>query len=270
MEITLLLVAIFIYITWMAKEYRMRHADYVPGIDDWINHYLVDLTYYQDLSEPGKTRFRQRTRIIYNKKNFKGIHGLKVTKEMKVRLSASITQLTYGYSEFEIPHFDEIWIFPKVFYHPVHKANMKGFTAPNGTIAVSWPDYLHGYQVEDDNYNLGLHELAHALHVNNSHSVDNKYFRRHFKIWSERSLTDFYDLRSGHNSFLRKYGGNNFHEFFAVCVEHFFESPKAFYKRMPNLYIRTCILLAQNPLNTAGDFAFEPEDITTMDRNITQ
>jgi Mlc titration factor MtfA (ptsG expression regulator) len=145
---------------------------------------------------------------------------------------------------------------------------MKGFTAPNGTIAVSWPDYVHGYQVEDDNYNLGLHELAHALHVNNSHSVDNKYFKRHFRIWSERSLTDFYDLRSGNNSFLRKYGGNNFHEFFAVCVEHFFESPLAFYEHIPNLYIRTCILLAQNPLNSDGDFAFEPEDLTEMNRII--
>lgn len=51
-----------------------------------------------------------------------------------------------------------------------------------------------------------------------------------------------------HSSFLRSYASTNQQEFFAVCVEHFFEASKSFRENLPQLYSHLCILLNQDPL----------------------
>ena len=53
---------------------------------------------------------------------------------------------------------------------------------------------------------------------------------------------------------MRAYGGRNMHEFFAVCVEHFFEAPVEFKNRLPDIYNHLCFLLNQDPSNFSGDY----------------
>ncbi len=249
--IFVVLIAIAYYDKW-----KTQFAKYVPEVDDLIVSTLSDFDYFTHLSIKGKANFVRRVRYIGFEKKFVGKHKLEVTDEMRIRISATISQLTFGHEDFDIPAFDEIFIYPSTFFNPVVRAKLKGYATPTGKLAVSWPDFLHGYEVPDDNYNLGLHELAHALHINKSRSNDNAYFRHHFKYWTEHSLGDFYNLSNSESPFLRKYGATNFHEFFAVVVEHFFESPQEFFKRLPNLYLRTCILLNQDPMNMQGDYVF--------------
>lgn len=240
------------------RSWILQRANYVPKVDERIETIIAGIPYFKALSADGKMAFIKRVRGLSRTKRFKGMHGLSVTEEMRVGLSASLVQLTFGFPSSEISSFKTILVFPDTFYHPLQQVEMKGFTSPTtGTLAVSWPDFVHGYADPNDNYNLGLHELAHALHINASKTYDNRYFRRHFKYWTEKSLTDFYDLKENRMDFLRAYGGTNFHEFFAVVVEHFFESPRSFFERIPHLYIRTCVLLNQNPLNAHNDYVFD-------------
>jgi Mlc titration factor MtfA (ptsG expression regulator) len=56
-------------------------------------------------------------------------------------------------------------------------------------------------------------------------------------------------------TYLRDYAFTNTHEFFAVCVEHFFETPLHFYQKYPDLFKDLCNVLNQNPLNTKNDYA---------------
>lgn len=242
----------------MVYIYLSRRKD--RSVEQKIILYLSNFEYYKNLSEESRLEFRKRVKEICTDKKFKGMNGLKVLDIMRIRIGASLVQLTYGFTEYQISGFNKILIFPDIFYHPTYRQKMKGFASETGLIAVSWPDFEKGYHDPDDNYNLGLHELAHALHINNAKQGDNDYFRRHFRYWSNKSVEDFYDLRSGTQGFLRKYGGNNFHEFFAVCVEHFFESPEEFYQTIPHLYIRTCVLLNQNPMNHTGNYFFTIDD----------
>ncbi len=263
-----LALAVIVPIVKFSRKYRIKNADYYPKTDRTIVEFLSDFTYYLYLSKKSQQKFVKRVRYTGFYKKFIGKQGLEVTDKMRIEISASLVQLTFGYKDFEIPHFNKVWVYPDIFYHPVHRANMKGFTAPNGVVAVSWPDFQMGYDRPDDNYNLGLHELAHALHLNSqvTSENDNPYFQKHFDYWKANSVHEFEQLRNGTNDFLRKYGGSNFHEFFAVCVEHFFESPEAFYHELPMLYIRTCLLLSQNPLNINGDYSFIAEDFVEVAR----
>lgn len=239
-------------------------------IEVYIRNVLKDKQYYNNLSAEAKERFVDRVRNVAFGKEFIGKQNLEVTDEMRIRISATIAQLTFGLDEFEILSFTKIHIYPNSFYHPTHRLAMKGFTSPTGVVALSWEDYLHGYQVPDDNYNLGLHELAHAIHIHSGRRNGDKHFKEHFHFWTKHSLHHFQELSLNKNAFLRSYGGTNFHEFFAVCVEHFFESPQAFLHTMPKLYIRTCVLLNQNPLNETGDYSFDTEDLLQILKSNSQ
>ncbi len=247
-------------VRWLIYN-KMQTASYVPKVDERITDYLASFTYFQALSTRAKMRFIKRVRGLSQTKKFVGMQGLKVTEEMKVLLSASLVQLTFGLPSSEIRTFKKLMIYPDTFFNPATKVQMKGFTHPvSGILAVSWPDYKHGYEIPDDNYNLGLHELAHALHINAAKVKDKEEFSADFRFWTEKSIRHFYDLQEQRDDFLRDYGGTNFHEFFAVVIEHFFESPEAFLEHIPHLSIRTCAMMKQNPMNRHNDFVFDWAD----------
>ena len=64
-------------------------------------------------------------------------------------------------------------------------------------------------------------------------------------------------MQAGEKSFLRSYGGRNEQEFFAVCVEHFFEVPENFKQKLPDIFFHLCILLNQDPLQKTKDYVLE-------------
>ncbi|MCB9246093.1 MAG: zinc-dependent peptidase [Flavobacteriales bacterium] len=218
---------------------------------DWTQ----GMTYYRDLSPSGKKIFNQRCLRLSRYLKFKGMEGLFVTDEMRLRIAASLAQLTFGFTQYHLPAFRKILLYPNSFYHSGWKKWMKGFAAGNGVIALSWSDFEAGYANGNDNYNLGLHELAHALHLNLKQGFDSDpVFEFFFLHWEDRSRQEFERISSSEGHFLRKYGGTNMHEFFAVCVEHFFESPHAFREALPDLYLRTALLLNQDPTNAGEDY----------------
>lgn len=254
------IVCLFLLIRYLFLR-LMRYTSHMPIIDARIETHLSSLNYFNALSETGKALFIKRVRGIATTKRFVGMEGLRVTAEMRNRLSATLVQLTYGLPDTEIRSFGKVLIYPDAIYNPATMVKMKGFTSPlSDALAVSWPDFVEGFAIPDDNYNLGLHELAHALHINAVKVKNKADFLESFKFWTVNSLRDYYDLRENRVTFFREYGGTNFDEFFAVVIEHFFESPKDFLEVMPKLYIRTCALLNQNPLNKNNDYKYDRED----------
>ncbi len=61
-------------------------------------------------------------------------------------------------------------------------------------------------------------------------------------------------MKRGEESFLRKYAGVNKQEFFAVCIEHFFEVPEKFQHNLPKIFHHLCVLLNLDPLNEKDDY----------------
>jgi len=234
---------------------RIEKSDYFPKTDDVIIRILQGNPYFIALTAPGRLKFIKRVRYLSFNLSFVGMGKLEVTDEMRIRISASIVQITFGHLYYKVFDFKTIRIYPDVFYSARVGGNVKGLTA-SSLISLSWPDFEKGYDVPDDNYNLGLHEVSHALHLAASARKDSKHvFSEHFNHWSEHSMTEFEELkRNKESSFLRAYGATNFHEFFAICIEHFFESPSEFKRQMPALYKRTVVLLNQDPLEDRRDY----------------
>ena len=191
-------------------------------------------------------------------KNFIGREHLVITDEIRVLISASAVQLTFGLRDYTISHLHTINVFPHVFYSKFYHTSFKGLNTQNGILSLSWNDFKEGYATEHDKINLGLHELAHALNIDLVEDGNfDEHFSSYFGKWSDVALNDYNNLKEGKVNFLRSYGGTNMHEFFAVCVEHFFAVPTEFKNQLPRLYNFLVLMLNQDPENAANDYKVE-------------
>jgi MtfA peptidase len=216
---------------------------------------LTDFSYYNQLSADGKKRFLIRSLHIMQTKKFIAGEALEITDEMCLKISATIAKVTFGLSAYQLEHFHTIKIFPAAFYVDKLNAFLKGGTFGSGLIYISWHDYEKGYNNATDQLNLGLHETAHALLIDYEQGGNHtRHFNHHFPHWETEAEKIHQQVKTNRQDFFRKYAGVNMHEFWAVCVEVFFESPQAFKETFPHLYEKTSNLLNQDLLNVENDY----------------
>lgn len=207
-------------------------------------------TYYNQLPLEAKRKFEQKLcRFIYSKR-FIPRNTAEVTLEAKVLISACAVQLTFGLPNIYLTHFNKILVYPDDYYSSITKNFHKGEVNPAfGAIVLSWKSFVDGYIYPTDSINLGLHEMAHALRLENI--IYNEEYQFFDEILIEQ-LDDFAnrvcstdELPGG--DFLREYACTNVHEFFAVSVENFFERPAKLKAALPELYFILAKLLNQDP-----------------------
>ncbi len=225
---------------------------------EMVNSYVKNIPYYRGLSEEGKKKFVNRLFVFMNNKEFAGMHGLMVTEEMKVLISATAVQLTFGLTKYKLSNLETIVIFPDIFTLGGTKTEYKGATS-QGRMYLSWQAFREGNANATDKVNLGLHEMTHALKLSLSVGVGfDIYFANRIDIWESVAKGELEKLRNQAEEFLRPYGKTNMAEFFAVCSEAFFESPKEFSKQLPELYNYIVFLLNQDPNNVNDDYKVAP------------
>ena len=154
--------------------------------------------------------------------------------------------VTFGRKHYSYELVDQILVYPDVFYSNANDAYHKGeFNPMQRTIVFSWKDFEHGYQITDDNLNVGIHEFVHALQIGaiKSDDIDSlrleRVFQRILKRLTQQELKDKLD----EVKYFRAYAFTNQYEFMAVMVEYFFESPEDFKTHFPELYNHVRTLL---------------------------
>jgi len=235
-------------IKWGTKINRSRYLE----IDMILKKRI---TFYRNLSDDGKAKFVNRLYHLLVVKKFIAKDELALTEEMKIVVCAAAVQLTFGLRTYDLDNVKGFYMYPDVFYNRFLKGYLKGSTPQEGLISLSWKHLEHGFLIDDDKYNLGLHELAHALKLSTkfAYNFDSRY-ASYVERWEQFGHVEFLKMKRGNDSFLRKYGGVNEHEFFAVCVEHFFEVPEKFQYNLPKIFYHLTILLNIDPLNISGDY----------------
>jgi MtfA peptidase len=203
--------------------------------------------YYRLLPELSKLKFLYRCNSIIREKQFVAREGLEITDDMRILVSGSIVQLTFGLDHFSIPHFDTFIIYPSAYTSPHTGALHRGETSMRGHVVFSWQHFMEGYSDSKDKLNLGLHELAHALDLSRIVKQSDPDFYEYFLKWQAGSTEVFNEVNNREDHFLRKYAGTDEREFFSVCVEHFFEDSNGFKATLPDLYRHLTMLLRQDP-----------------------
>lgn len=248
----------------------MHEHDYIHQVIEPI------IIYYKKLDVNNRIKFVQRVQYFASNFEFAGIDGFEMTDEVKYLLCCPLTQITFGLEEFDMHNFSRIVVTPGLFYAPRSQLYMKGGTFKSGLVMISWDNFYEGYLHPDDNYNLGLHEFAHVYKL----CIDTtKQFDMHLQNltheWEKVGNEIFLKMQnSGAESFLREYAGTNPHEFFAVCVEYFFEVPQKLMQTYPELYDALCNLLNQNPMNAGGNYYHHnaigrQQEVQTKPKNIS-
>ena len=207
--------------------------------------------YFRKLKLKHQKEFLRRVSEVLSAKKFISRNMEEVTDEMKVVVAALSVQLTFGLPRIYLSHFEKILIYPDNYYSTVNNQYHKGEVNPRfGIIVLSWKNLVQGIANEDDGINLGIHELAHAIHLENR-IRNTEYGFLDEKRWREYSDLAAYEMtkiESGEPSIFRKSAAIDHYEFFAVLMENFFERPKKLKKYSPHLYESTTLLLQQDPL----------------------
>jgi hypothetical protein len=211
---------------------------------------LHEFKFYKKLSPKHQHYFDHRVASFIKDKKFVGRDGLIVTDEMKVLISATAVMLTFGFRDFYIGLIGTIFIYPKEFYSALNESYHKGeFNPKLQTLVLSWEDFNKGFNNETDKVNLGIHEFAHAIHLNSmkERDVSSTIFSDSFK-----ELTDLLakeeNLRTSliESRYFREYAYTNQYEFLAVIIETFIESPSEFRSQFPEIYNKTKQMLNFN------------------------
>lgn len=233
----------------LQQKWRSIRAGKLEGKQiDYLNWYSP---YYRKLKPKHQKEFKKRVAIFIDSKEFIPRQMEYVTEEMKIVVACLAIQLTFGLPQIYLAHFRKILIYPDNYYSTVNHNYHKGEVNPRfGIIVLSWKNLVEGIINETDGINLGLHELAHAIHLENR--IANKEFGfMDVTLWKKYlDLAEFeiFKIKSAEPSFFRSAAAIDLHEFFAVLIENFFEKPKALKAYSPSLYNKVTLLLQQDPI----------------------
>jgi len=177
-------------------------------------------------------RFRNRKNIVFHE-------DVQEQDKIRLLLSATGAMLTLGMADFLILSIKKIIVYPSQYYSSITRQQHYGEYKPGRkTLVFLAEQLLVGFRIPNDNLNLAVHEFAHALSFNVANKLNIRSFLFIFGMNKMRRLlsdTEF-NKKWDRNSYFRIYGKTNIHEFFAVAVESYIETPDEFETHFPNVF----------------------------------
>lgn len=206
------------------------------------------IRYYNRLGLEDQRKFLFRTFLFRKARRFHYIE-VKENSEMPILISAVAVQLTFGLDKFMLNYFNEIYVLKDDYHYGFYSRPFMGHVDQSG-IYLSWDNFVKGISGQTPYCNVGLHEMGHALAYVTfiTETEEDKHFKKEFKNFSKVARPIFADMQGGNRNLLGEYAAVNYHEFWAVSVETFFENPVCLRQDLPELYQAMVNLLRQDPL----------------------
>lgn len=200
---------------------------------------INEFPFYNTLSKREQKQFRHRVASFIAHKDFIGREAFEITERVKVLIASIGCMVTFGRKNYLYQLIDYVLIYPAEFYSTTNENYHKGeFNPKEKSLVFSWKDFEHGHSIANDNFNLGIHEFMHALHIeakvkrDPDSSVLLQQFQQILKRLSNPEVKETLN-RTRH---FRMYAFTNEYEFLAVLAEYFFESPAELRTEFPQLY----------------------------------
>ena len=226
-------------------------ANLIPLPEPFKKSILKHNGYYQRLPAESRKRFERKVYQFIRSKQFIPRNISVVTDEMKALISSAAVQLTFGLPEVSLKHFDKIIVYPDDYYSVINRQHHKGEVNPRlSAIVVSWRAFVEGYANPHSGVNLGLHEMAHALKLENIIQNGEHHFfdLKEYSKWLELAAIEMDKISKGEGSLFREYASVNEDEFFAIGMEIYFEQPHKLNEYHPELYKTISNLLRQDTI----------------------
>ena len=227
------------------------------------------IRYYNRLGLEDQRKFLFRTSLFRKSRRFHYIE-VRESAEMPILISAVAIQLTFGLDKYMLNYFNDIYVLKDDYHYGFYSRPFMGHVDQSG-IYLSWDNFIKGITGQTPNCNVGLHEMGHALAYVTfiTETEEDKHFKKEFKNFSKVARPIFATMQEGRRNLLGEYAAVNYHEFWAVSVETFFENPVCFKHDLPELYQAMRNLLRQDPLqlrnNNLGTATFLVKETALQD-----
>ncbi len=202
--------------------------------------------FYARLSTKRQRYFDHRVVRFLECYEFEGRNGLEVTDAMKTSVAAAHVMLTFGMRTYLPDLLKKVILYPDVYYSPFTKSDNKGeFNPMVGAVVFSWRHFQEGHEIGNDNLHLGIHEFTHLMHLygeRSRHASSSIFSDMYGEIVTGLAQPGAID-RVRNTGYFRDYAFTNAHEFMAVVLEHFFETPAEFRAHFPLLYEKVATMI---------------------------
>tara|TARA_R110000850_G_scaffold41434_1_gene106212 strand:- start:113404 stop:114198 length:795 start_codon:yes stop_codon:yes gene_type:complete len=198
-----------------------------------------EFVFYKKLSPRLKKYFEHRVATFIDTYPFYGKEGLEITDQVKILIASTAIMLTFGMRTYLFTIIDKIVVYPDIYYSKINDNHHKGeFNPRMKAIVFSWKHFIEGYEISNDNLNLGLHEFSHVLHFQGMLNADTSatIFSVTYQEIMDQIKRPLNYKRLIESNYFRIYAYTNEFEFIAVILEHFFETPTEFKSEFPELY----------------------------------
>ena len=190
--------------------------------------------------------------LFIDQKEFVGAK-MAIDDEIKIIIAFYACLMRLGFEPDEKDHVSTIIVYPEHFIvdasytrngiHHSRSSVLEGQSA-NGTVMISWQDMERNI-IHQGKENVIIHEFAHELDFEDGLAdgaplLEGSNYQRWSEVFSKAfiALRDLAEAQKSSEglTLLGDYALKNEAEFFAVCSERFFETPRALKKHFPDIY----------------------------------
>ena len=254
--IQFLFALIGLFLFWQSVQYfrriwRYKKLKAMPFPKEY-EKLLQEIHQYKALSPTHKQKIHLLILTFIDQKKFLAVK-MNMNDEIKIIIAFYACLMRLGFELGEKDHVSTIIVYPEHFI--VHNGHTSGGIyndetsvlegqSANGTVVISWQDIKQDI-TEQKKDNVIIHEFAHELDFEDGFADGTPVLEgSRYKIWSNIFSKAFDALKdqsdqgevSERSVLLGSYALTNEAEFFAVCSERFFETPKEFKTYFPHIY----------------------------------
>lgn len=222
---------------------KPKTIDVIP--DFWHNDLLHHVRFYKKLSSVAdQTLFREKMQQFLSETHVEAVHfELEPLDTLLVAASAVIP--VFCFDNFQYTNLNTVLLYPDYFNKDLELtgedrniAGLVGTGRFKNQMILSRKALYHGFNNKTDKGNTAIHEFVHLLDKMDGavDGVPKLLLSNTYAIPWLKLMHDKMEAINNNTSDIRSYGGTKQEEFFAVASEYFFERPKLFRRKHPELY----------------------------------
>lgn len=249
---------------WLFRKWRRKRVMAGKFPAEWEFWLVENCGFYARLPAADRDELKHKMLVFLDEKHFEGCQGVVIDDEIRVTIAAhACLLLLHRKTEF-YPFLVTILVYPSTFVVRAKEVDEHGFewdeymenageSWDRGNVIVAWDVAKHGALDPRDGLNVLLHEFAHQLDAEDFQSegapvMDSRSDRQEWAEVMQREYERLIDdIEADRDTLIDDYGATNPAEFFAVCVETFFEMPRELKAEHPGLYEQLSKYFKQDP-----------------------
>jgi Mlc titration factor MtfA (ptsG expression regulator) len=224
---------------------------------DWEQLLQKHVSFYNDLEQKNQLIFKKRIMLFLSEVNIEGVKT-DIEDLDKVLIASSAIIPVFGFKEWHYNNLSGVIVYPDTFNHDLQFSSkskkrqilgMVGSGQFEKQMILSKRAIRHAFKNETDKRHTPIHEFVHLIDKTDDQvdGIPEAIMKREYiEPWLELMHKEIEDINNN-KSDIRNYATTNQAEFFAVVSEYFFERPKLFKKKHPEIYKMLKECFQQNP-----------------------